>query len=142
MKKLQFSKISILLFLLVFVMYSCSSSSSLSNEEDVIVDVTINPISTAYDITPILSYYDNIAAVSYVVNGNTVTFTSKGVPNHTSPYWDTANSLYEAYNGTNSNWRKNPNSIGEQNLTFTITLNPCFSTKCSTIDSISSAGQP
>jgi len=81
-----------------------------------------------YDITSILSKFDGIDAVSYSVSGNTVTFTTTDLPNHTSPYWDTSHSLYEAYNGTNSNWNQNPNSIGEQNITFTMTLNPAEAT--------------
>jgi len=82
----------------------------------------------SYDITSILSKFDGIEAVSYSVSGNTVTFTTTDLPNHTSPYWDTSNSLYEAYNGTNSNWNQNPNSIEEQNITFTMTLNPAEAT--------------
>lgn len=78
----------------------------------------------SYDITSILSKFDGIDAVSYSVSGNTVTFITTDLPNHTSPYWDTSNPLYEAYNGTNSNWNQNPNSIGEQNITFTMTLTP------------------
>ncbi|PWG05371.1 YHYH protein [Polaribacter aquimarinus] len=125
MKNSQYLKTSALFFLLAFIMNSCSSSSSITGEDDdVVVDDTFNPTTTTYDITPILTYFDNVDGVSYSVTGNNVTFTSKGTPNHTSPYWDTSNPLYEAYNGTNSNWRKNPNSIGEQNLTFTMTLNP------------------
>ena len=81
-----------------------------------------------YDITSILSKFDGIDAVSYSVSGNTVTFTTTDLPNHTSPYWDTLHSLYEAYNGTNSNWNQNPNAIGEQNITFTMTLNPVEAT--------------
>lgn len=121
MKKYQFSKFAfLLLFMSVFFSF-CSSSATISDDD---VDVITDPTVTTYDITPILTYYDNIDAVTYAVNGNTVTFTSKGIPNHTSPYWDTSHSLYEAYNGSNPDWRQNPNSIGEQNLTFTITLNP------------------
>jgi hypothetical protein len=86
------------------------------------------PTATNYDITSILSKFDGIDAVSYSVSGNTVTFITTDLPNHTSPYWDTSHSLYEAYNGTNSNWNQNPNSIGEQNITFTMPLNPAEAT--------------
>jgi hypothetical protein len=78
---------------------------------------------TDYDISSILSKFDG-TGLSYAVNGNTVTFTTDDLPNHTSPYWPTNNALYEAYNGTNSNWNQNPNEIVEQNIVFTITLNP------------------
>ena len=118
MKKYQLFKNLMLTF--IFVIASCSSSESINNDED----EATNPTATNYDLTPILTYFDNVDAVTYVVNGNSITFTTTDLPNHTSPYWDSSHQLYEAYNGTNSNFRKNPNSIGEQNITFTITLNP------------------
>ncbi|MFK8059764.1 MAG: YHYH protein [Polaribacter sp.] len=119
MKKHQLTKVTILFLFTVFLLSFCSSSASITEEEE-------NPdtVSQTYDITPILSKFDNIDAVSYSVSGNTVTFTTTDLPNHTSPYWDSSHPLYQDYNGSNSNWRKNPNSIGEQNITFTISLNP------------------
>ena len=117
MKKKSFTKVSVLLFFITFIMSSCSSSATISDEE-------VDDTATSYDITPILSHFDNIEAVSYSVTGTTVTFTTTDLPNHTSPYWDSSHSLYEDYNGTNSSWKQNPNSIGEQNITFTMTINP------------------
>ena len=105
-------------------MMACSSSSG--SEDDTVVDDPID--ATTYDITPILSMFDNIDAVNYSVNGNTVTFTTTNLPNHTSPYWPTNNPLYEAYNGSNTNFMINPNQISTQNITFTITLTPSEAT--------------
>lgn len=124
MKKNQPIKIFTLLFASFLLMSSCSSSDSVSDD----IDDTVGPTVTEYDITPILAKFDNVASVTYAVNGNTVTFTTKDLPDHTSPYWPTNNPLYEAYNGTNSNFRQNPNSIGEQNITFTIPLHPSEAT--------------
>lgn len=107
----------VILMSIGFIAVSCSSSS----EEDL---PDTPDVSTDYDITPILSKFDDVEAVSYSVNGNTVVFTTTNLPNHTSPYWEESHPLYEEYNGSNPNWRKNPNSIGEQNITFTIPLNP------------------
>ena len=104
---------------------SCSSSDE---EEIEIIDISDTVTETNYDISSILSRFDGIDAVSYSVSGNTVSFTTTDLPNHTSPYWDSSHDLYEAYNGTNSDWNKNPNSIGEQNITFTMTLNPSEAT--------------
>jgi plastocyanin len=95
--------------------YGCSSDTQESPSEIV---------ETAYDTSRLLSIFDNVAAVSYSVSGTTVTFTTTDLPNHTSPYWDTSSPLYEAYNGTNPNWNQNPGVIGEQQITFTMTLNP------------------
>lgn len=106
--------------LLVTVIFiACSSgddSSETMEEEEIIGDID-------YDIASILSKFDG-TGLSYAVNGNTVTFTTQDLPNHSSPYWPSTNPLYEGYNGTNSNWNQNPNEISEQNIVFTITLNP------------------
>lgn len=106
------------LMLAIFAFVACSSTddSALEEIEDDIVE-------TNYDITSILSKFEG-TGLSYAVNGNTVTFTTQNLPNHKSPYYETSNSLYEAYNGTNSSFRINPNRISEQNIVFTMSLNP------------------
>ncbi len=126
MKKNQLLKIISILAFCMLTSYACSSDEN-NNENDGgdIAD-------TNYDITTILSKFDNVDAVSYSVNANTVTFTTTDLPNHTSPYWEITNPLYEEYTGTNPDWNQNPNSIGEQNVTFTITLNPEEATTKST----------
>ena len=121
MKNFRLTQLASLFFIGAIFILSCSSSAT--DEEDMSDDTDV-VTGTNYDITPILSKFDNIEAVTYAVNGNTVTFTSTGLPNHTSPYWDTSHPLYAPYNGDNPNWRQNPNSIGEQNMTFTMPLNP------------------
>lgn len=106
------------LSLLVVVSLSwmaCSSSSS-NDEPD-------NPAATNYDITPILSKFSG-TGLNVAVNGNTVTITTENLPNHKSPYWPTNNALYQAYNGTNSNFHLNPNRISTQSITITLPLNP------------------
>lgn len=115
MKNLKNLLILPLLFAIIFIACSSEDDSATMIEEEV--------VDTDYDITSILSKFDG-TGLSYAVNGNTVTFTTQDLPNHTSPYWPTNNPLYEAYNGTNSNWHQNPNSIGAQNIVFTIPLNP------------------
>ena len=93
-----------------------------SSDDDVIDNGDSD--TTVYDITPILSKFDNVSGLSYSVSGNTVTITTDDLPNHKSPYWGVGHAMYEAYNGTNPNWNQNPGSIGAQNITFTIPLNP------------------
>ncbi len=115
MIKNQFIKCVILALVTLGVFYGCSSDAQ---------EETPEVIETSYNTSALLSMFDNVAAVSYSVSGTTVTFTTTDLPNHTSPYWDASSPLYEAYNGTNSNWNQNPGSIGEQNITFTMTLNP------------------
>ncbi len=120
MKEYKLTKVSVSILFMFGFLLSCSSNDA-GNSEGELDNVGNN---TDYDITTVLSKFDGIEAVSYEVNGNTVTINTTDLPNHTSPYWPTNNPLYEAYNGTNANWRQNPNSIGEQNITFTISLNP------------------
>jgi hypothetical protein len=62
--------------------------------------------------------------VDVYLEGNTVVLQATSVPNHSSPYFNTSDSRYEAYNGINSNFQLNPNQIASQNFTFRIPLNP------------------
>jgi hypothetical protein len=78
---------------------------------------------TDYDINSILSYFEGTGLI-YEINDNTVIFNTPDLPNHTSPYWDSSNELYESYNGTNSNFKINPNKIVTQNITINIPLYP------------------
>jgi len=116
----KFQRITVF-FMLAFILITDISCSS-SDVED--PNPNPDPITTNYDITEVLSKFDNPGVVSYAINGNTVTFTTTNLPNHTSPYWSTNNPLHEAYNGTNTNFNLNPNEISPQNITFTIPLNP------------------
>lgn len=119
MRKHQIAKMIAVIFTITLGMACSSSSDDPGNE---------TPDPTAYDITPILSKFDNVAGLSYVVNGNTVVFTTNNLPDHKSPYWGQGHALYEAYNGTNPNWRQNPNSISSQNIVFQIPLHPSEAT--------------
>ncbi len=110
----------IIIFLFTLIFGACSGDDDSNIEDDTQTE-------TDYDITSILTKFEG-TGLSYAVNGNTVTFTTQDLPNHSSPYWDTNNPLYEAYNGTNSNWNKNPGSIGAQNIVFAITLKPAEAT--------------
>jgi len=101
--------------MLVFVACSTAEADTENNDQ--------NGSDTDYDISSILSKFEG-TGLSYAVNGSTVTFSTQDLPNHSSPYWPTNNALYESYNGTNSNWNQNPNKIGVQNISLTISLHP------------------
>ena len=112
--------IPLLFILLIVTFIACSNSDDSDTDSE-------TPITeTDYDISAILTKFSG-TGLSYAVNGNTVTFTTQDLPNHTSPYWPINNPLYEAYNGTNSSWNQNPNEIDTQNIVFTISLNPAES---------------
>ncbi|WP_338359436.1 YHYH protein [Yeosuana marina] len=118
----QFFKLISALGILVVVFVACSNSDNVIDSSS--GDETTNTESvTDYDTSGILSKFEGIGLL-YAVNGNTVTFTTQDLPNHKSPYYPSNNDLYEAYNGTNSNYKQNPNRIATQNIVFTITLNP------------------
>ena len=110
----NFKSLGIIIFTLTII--SCSSSS--------VEDDTSSPTETNYDITPILSKF-NGTGLTVTVNGSNVTFTTQNLPNHKRP---TNNALYEAYNGTNSNFHQNPNEISSQNISITVPLNPSAAT--------------
>tara|TARA_R110002050_G_scaffold4573_1_gene22047 strand:+ start:29832 stop:30605 length:774 start_codon:yes stop_codon:yes gene_type:complete len=112
-------KLSFITLLFMVVFLACSSESNSVIDEDEAEHV----FDTDYNITSILSKFEG-TGLSYAVNGNSVTFTTQDLPNHTSPYYETSNPLYEAYNGTNSSFKINPNRIREQNIVFTISLKP------------------
>ncbi len=118
MKNLK--NILILPLLAAIIFMTCSNGDDSEIGTD---DGNTQPANTTYDITPILSKFVG-TGLSYAVNGNTVTFTTQNLPNHTSPYWPTSNALYEAYNGTNPNWNQNPNEISTQNIVLTMSINP------------------
>jgi hypothetical protein len=65
------------------------------------------------------------------IDGNYVVIKVTSLPDHKSPYYKNtqwASTMYEAYNGTNSAWSQNPNTIAESDLTFKIPLNPVVAT--------------
>ena len=66
--------------------------------------------------------------ISITEMGTNVVIVSNGVPNHKSTYFATNDARYEAYNGNDPIYAKNPNSIVTQNLTFTIPTNPSVAT--------------
>lgn len=66
-------------------------------------------------------------ATDLYIDGDYVVIKSNGRPEHKSPYYSGTqwqSSLYEAYNGSNTNFSQNPNKISAQSYTFKIPLNP------------------
>jgi hypothetical protein len=78
--------------------------------------------------TSIPAAYQKIYGASSISSDGTyITIKSKDLPDHKSPYYPSNNALYEDYAGTTfggNTFKKNPNSISEQSLTFKIPLNP------------------
>ncbi|MFT6715418.1 MAG: hypothetical protein ACJA0Q_000045 [Saprospiraceae bacterium] len=97
-------KVFLLIILIIFIL-SCSK-----DEENGEVDISV------------LSSKFNTANTTFTINDEEIVITSKGVPNHESAYYETSNPLYANY--TWSAFKKNPNSIAEQNMTMTIPRYP------------------
>ncbi len=67
------------------------------------------------------NFTDNVNAY---VEGNFIVIETDDVPNHNSPYFQTSDSRYEAYNGDNNNFHLNPNRISSQNIVLRIPISP------------------
>ncbi len=105
----------------VFIFFTCSSSDDKGTDNDtIVIPETRTPI---IDTRSLLTKFEGLG-LEYTISGDVVTFTTQNLPNHKSPYYDTNHALYEDYNGTNTEWRKNPNAIAAQNIVFSIPLKP------------------
>jgi len=75
-----------------------------------------------------LAIYKKIyGATDIYLDGDFVVIKTTGISDHKSPYykgtaWES--SKFEDYNGSNSAWKQNPNTISQMNYTFRIPLNP------------------
>jgi len=65
-------------------------------------------------------------ATSITIEGSYVVIKATSLPDHKSPYYQGTqwSSKYETYNGTNTLWNQNPNTIAESDCTYKIPLNP------------------
>ena len=84
---------------------------------------TTTPVSTEVPAV----YKKIYGATSITSDGTYITFKTKNLPDHKSPYYATSNALYEAYTGTTfggNTFNKNPNTISEISATVKIPLNP------------------
>ncbi len=117
--KTIFSISAIMVFLSIF---SCKEKSTV-----VTPDATS---SENYSAQMKKAYTDYAAAnVTAVIDGNFLVVNTTTVPDHKSPYFSDNSAQFETYNGSNSAFRKAPNTITAGNITFRIPLSP---TKTST----------
>lgn len=106
------------LFALAFMgLFSCKSDNTTSVTPD---DTTTT---SDVDISVVQAKFSN-SGLSVTVEGNYLVIKSNGIPNHKSPYFQSTDARYEAYNGTNTRFNLNPNRISSQNLVFKIPLHP------------------
>lgn len=85
-----------------------------------------DPITTTDELPAVFERLtDNVNAY---VDGEFIVVETNDLPNHPSPYFNTSDDRYEAYNGDNDHYSQNPNSISEQNIVLRIPLNPTEAT--------------
>jgi len=81
-----------------------------------------DPNDTGIASTPLSAFDEfNSDAVTISFDGSQITIESNGLPNHTSPYWDSLSPLYiDPVIAT----RKTPGGIGERSFTLTVDAAP------------------
>lgn len=81
--------------------------------------------STDNDISILASKFYHTDAVTVTYDEDWVTITTKDLPDHKSMYYGANDPLYEAYREPNNpDFKKNPGSIGEQNIVFKLPRYP------------------
>lgn len=113
LKKLA-NKLIVFPAIFIGIVFACS------NEME---ELEIEETSKKYDISPILSKFEG-TGLSFEIREENVIFTTQDLPNHTSLYWPSDNDLYSEYDGSNPDYRKNPNTIATQNIVLTLPLYP------------------
>ncbi|MRX46052.1 YHYH protein [Pedobacter puniceum] len=113
-------KTKLLFSCFIILSLACKKSSTTSEEATPNTNTTTVP-----DV-----YKKIYGAQDIYIEGNFVVIKVNGLPDHNSPYYQntTWSSKYEAYNGTNAAFNKNPNKIASFNYTFKIPLNPQVAT--------------
>ncbi len=95
-----------------------------------VVKKTTHPQPLTTNTVPAV-YQKIYGATSITSDGTYITIKSNGTPDYKSVYYAVGSSMYEAFSGTTFNgatFQKNPNTIGTQNYTFKIPLNPKVAT--------------
>ncbi len=104
---------TVLLLGIALISIACSKHSDTTGTNGTTNTATIPAVFKKFNTT-----------VTVSSDGTTITIKSDGIPDHKSCYFSTSDSRYQAYNGTNPAFSKNPNSITAKNYTFKIPVNP------------------
>ena len=110
-------------YLLLFFSFSFSfcSNGEADNVPDDLDLVSIEESIIGKGVPDIFKNF--YTASSIYLEGSFVVVEVNGAPDHKSPYYKES-SMYEAYNGSNSSFRLNPNRISKFNFKYKIPLNP------------------
>ena len=108
-----------------------SDTGDSSNTEDTSSETDSSYSTDTTETTPeiaeegVPAIFNKMYAASRIyLDGSFVVIKVNGAPDHKSPYYSSNSDLYEAYNGTNTAFNLNPNTIGTFDFEFKIPLNP------------------
>nr|WP_229236118.1 YHYH protein [Dyadobacter tibetensis] len=107
------------MILLPFIFIATLFLNGSCKNDDAPVTETTNAVPAVYE-----KIY---GASSLTSDGTYITIKTNGMPDYKSVYYSTSSNMYEAFSGTTFggvSFKKNPNTIGSQNYTFKIPLNP------------------
>lgn len=111
---------------LSFILFSCGNDDSVADLDMDDLDENIDDDDSEAVATPTSAFDEfNSASVSVSFDGDEITITSTALPNHTTPYWSTNNSLYiEPVLATAS--QMSPGTIQEGSYSLTVSAAPAF----------------
>ena len=112
-KKILFAVVGLILA----VFLSCGSDDG---------DKDMVPDDSNSDLPEVFSKFSD--DLNVYLDGDFVVIETDDVPDHNSPYFGVGHQNYEGYNGSNSNFHLNPNTIQEQSFVIRIPLNPAEAT--------------
>lgn len=124
--KLFQSASSIVMLLVITCACKKNNTDDSSATTDNSVTVTTNVGTNVPDV-----YKKIYGATDIYIEGDYVVIKAKNLPDHKSPYYANtkwASTMYEAYNGTNTKFGVNPNTIAENDATYKIPLHPAAAT--------------
>ncbi|WP_422359881.1 YHYH protein [Reichenbachiella sp.] len=109
----------------IFVRCDSDEDSDLDNMNDDMENAGDDETEYQADISVLKDLFYHTDAVTFTFDDEWVTITSKDLPDHVSVYYDESDPLYEDYTKEDdSDFIKNPNTIGEQNNVFKIPRYP------------------
>jgi hypothetical protein len=110
-------------FVLLFAAVACKKDSSVAPTSNTTI---VSTITTIPDV-----YKKIYGATDMYISGLYLVIKATSLPDHKSPYYkgtQWADTQYEAYNGTNTSFVQNPNTIAEADVTYKIPLSPAQAT--------------
>ena len=128
--KLKPTNLLALVLLLAGFAFACKKNDATSSNSSSTTTTTTSIGANVPDV-----YKKIYGATSITSDGTYITIKTTSLPDHKSPYYKNtqwAATMYEAYNGTNTLWSQNPNTITENDITYKIPLNPVVATTHST----------